>query len=74
MVGEPIETFCVEGVWRNAVGRGRPLPGEYGSRESAIEVGRDEARVRGVVHVVRAVDGSVIERNRYPRRSEELPS
>jgi hypothetical protein len=74
MVGEPVETSCVDGVWRNSVGRDRPLPGEYRSRESAIEVARDEARVRGVVHVVRAVDGSVIERNRYPRRSEEIPS
>jgi hypothetical protein len=74
MVGEPIETSCVDGVWRNSVGGDSALPGEYRSREAAIEVGRDEARVRGVAHVVRGADGSVSERNRYPRRSEELPS
>ncbi|WP_345528873.1 DUF2188 domain-containing protein [Nocardioides endophyticus] len=73
-MGEPIETSCVDGVWRNSVGRDSALPGEYRSRQSAVEVGRDEARVRGVVHVVREADGSVSERNRYPRRSEELPS
>ena len=73
MMGEPVETSYVDGVWRNSVGRDRPLPGEYRSRESAIEVGRGEARVRGVVHVVRGVDGGVSERNRYPRRSGELP-
>ena len=72
-MGEPVETSYVDGMWRNSVGGGCPLPGEYRTRESAIEVGRGEARVRGVVHVVRGVDGCVNERNRYPRRSDELP-
>ncbi len=73
MVGEPIETFCAGGVWRNSIGGRVALPGEYRSREAAIEVARHEARVRGVEHVVRRADGSVSERNRYPRRSTELP-
>ena len=72
-MGEPIETYREDGVWRNSVGRGGPVRGEYRSREAAIEVGRDEARVRGVEHVIRGVDGAVVERNRYPRRSEEIP-
>jgi uncharacterized protein DUF2188 len=73
MMGEPVETSYVDGVWRNSVGRERPLPGEYRSRESAVEAGRREARLRGVVHVIRDVDGGVSERNRYPRQSSELP-
>jgi hypothetical protein len=73
VVGEPIETSYVDGVWRNSIGSDRPLPGEHLSRESAMEAACAEARVRGVVHVGRRVDGSVRERNRYPRRSEELP-
>ena len=72
-MGEPIETCCVDGVWRNSVGGDTPLPGEFPSQEAALEAARREARVRGVVHVVRKVDGSVSQRNRYPRRSEELP-
>lgn len=73
MMGEPVETSYVDGVWRNSIGRSGLLPGEHESRESAVEVGRDLARVRGVTHVIRAIDGSVHERHQYPRRSEEIP-
>lgn len=73
MVGEAVETYGVDDVWLNRVGRGDPLPGEHRTREAAIEIGRREARVRGVEHVVRRHDGTVTERNRYPRRSEEIP-
>ena len=72
-MGEPIETFCDSGAWRNRVGRREPLPGEYRTREAALEVGRCEARIRGVVHIIRRVDGSIEERARYPRRADELP-
>jgi hypothetical protein len=73
VVGEPIETYCEEGQWRNSVDRGGPLLGEYRTREAAVEAGRDEARIRGVQHVIRGNDGAVTERNRYPRRAEEIP-
>jgi hypothetical protein len=72
-VGEGVETYCDDGVWRNRVGGGQSLPGEYRTREAAAEVGRSEARIRGVVHVIRTADGAVAQRNRYPRRSDELP-
>jgi hypothetical protein len=73
MVGEPVETWCMEGLWRNSVGREGPVLAEYPSREAAMEAARVEARVRGVQHIVRDQDGAVVERNRYPRRSEEIP-
>lgn len=73
VVGEPVETYFKDGRWWNSVGPGGPPCGECQTREAAVAVGRDEARVRGVQHVVRDVDGTVVERNRYPRRSEELP-
>ena len=72
-MGETVETFCDGTSWRNRVGRGEPLPGEYRTQEAAAEVGRGEARIRGVLHVIRREDGSVLTRNRYARRSEELP-
>ena len=72
-MGEGVETYYEGDVWRNRVGSAGPLPGEYRTREAAVEVGRSEARIRGVVHVIRRADGSVVERNRYPRRSDELP-
>jgi hypothetical protein len=72
-MGEAVETYFDGEVWRNRVRRRPPLPGEYRTREAAVEVGRCEARIRGVQHVVLREDGSVAERNRYARRSEELP-
>jgi hypothetical protein len=73
MVGEPVETRYAGGSWQNSIGPEGPALGEYPSREAAVEAARAEARVRGVQHVVRGLDGEVIERNRYPRRSEEIP-
>jgi hypothetical protein len=73
VVGEPIETYCNDDLWWNSVGRAGPLLGKYGTREAAVQAGRDEARVRGVQHVIRGLDGTVTERNRYPRRPEEIP-
>jgi hypothetical protein len=72
-MGEGVETYCDGEVWRNRVGRNPPLPGDHRTREEATEVGRSEARIRGVVHVIRRADGTVAERKRYPRRSDELP-
>jgi hypothetical protein len=72
-VGGAVETYGEDGVWRNRIQGRDPLPGTYQTREAAMEVARDEARIRGVNHVVRRSDGSVAERNRYPRRSEEIP-
>ena len=73
MVGEPIETYCEDGRWRNSVGFHGPVTGEFPTREAALEAGRDQARLRGVQHVIRDADGAAIDRRRYPRRSGELP-
>lgn len=73
MVGEPDETWCAEGIWRKSIGREGPVLGECSSREAAHEEGRAEARRRGVQHLVRDLEGAVVERNRYPRTSEEIP-
>lgn len=72
-MGEAVETYFEDGVWRNRVCGRAPLPGTYETRDAALEVARHEARIRGVDHVVRRTDGTVAERNRYPRRSEEIP-
>ncbi|HEU5037656.1 MAG TPA: DUF2188 domain-containing protein [Nocardioides sp.] len=73
-MGEPVETYRDGDVWRNRL-RGRDaLPGDHPTQEAAAEAGRCEARTRGVVHIIRRADGTVAERNRYPRRSSELPA
>jgi hypothetical protein len=73
MVGAVVDTYFDGEMWRNRVGAGDPLPGEHRTREAAAEIGRNEARLRGVQHVVRRRDGSIEDRRRYPRRSDELP-
>lgn len=72
-MGEPVETYYADGAWRNRLRGREPLPGEFRTREAATEVGRSEARIRGVVHIIHRADGSVAERSRYPRTSDELP-
>lgn len=72
-MGGAVETYCEDDAWRNRIRGSDPLPGTYTTREAALEVARNEARIRGVDHVVRRADGTVAERNRYPRRSEEIP-
>jgi hypothetical protein len=72
-VGEDVETYWDGRAWRNrVVGRGE-LPGEHTDAEAAIDAGRTEARIRGVEHVIRRTDGTVADRRRYPRTTEELP-
>jgi len=72
-MGVAVETYYEDGVWRNRVVGGSPLPGVHPTREAAIEASRTEARIRGVDHVIRRSDGTVEQRNRYPRTSAELP-
>jgi len=72
-LGEIVETYCVDGMWRNRVSGREPLPGQFETCAAATEIGRAEARVRGVQHVIRRIDGSVAERNRYAREADEIP-
>jgi hypothetical protein len=72
-VGETVETYLDNGQWRNRISGRDPLPGAYRRQEAAVEVGRAEARIRGVEHLIRNDDGMVVERRRYPRRPEEIP-
>jgi hypothetical protein len=71
-MGEPVETYLDDDGWKNRIGSDPPLPGTHRTREAAVEVAQDEARVRGVLHVIREPDGSVADRRRYARRSDEL--
>jgi len=73
MAGRKLVTYCVDGTWRNRIDDRDPLSGEYPSREEAVADGRTEARTRSLEHVIQRTDGTVAERNRYPRLSEEIP-
>lgn len=73
-MGEDVETYWDGEAWRNRIGGGAPLSGGHPDLETAVSEGAAEARLRGVVHLIRRVDGTVADRRRYPRRSSELPS
>ena len=60
MPGE-VETYYEDGRWKNAIVPGEDLGGPYDSREDAVAAGREAACERGVEHVVRDEEGTVID-------------
>jgi hypothetical protein len=61
MTSGEVETYFENGQWKNAVVPGEDIGGPYATREEAISAGRQAARERGVEHVVRDEEGSVVE-------------
>jgi hypothetical protein len=61
-----VETFHVDGQWWNRVeGQGDDRQGPYGTKDAAVEDGRDMARKLKVEHIIRGLDGRIHERNSY---------
>lgn len=62
-----IETYFQDGQWKNRPqGQGR-ASNTHETKSKAESVGREMARDRGVEHVIKKKDGTVGERNTYPR-------
>jgi hypothetical protein len=61
MTSGEVETYFENGQWKNAVVPGEDIGGPYATREEAISAGRQAARERGVEHVVRDEEGSVVQ-------------
>ncbi len=54
-----VETYPRHGLWHNHLhAADGGFLGTHASRDEAVEAGRQEARWRGVPHVVREADGS----------------
>jgi len=51
-----VETYPVEGKWRNRIAGNPGFLDEFGSLEEAVLVGRDHARELQVEHIVRNQD------------------
>ena len=68
-----IETYHVDGKWRNRVEALEDLPGEYDRKDEAVRVGRDEARDRKVEHIIHNLDGTMHERNTYGHDPRNIP-
>jgi Uncharacterized protein conserved in bacteria (DUF2188) len=61
MTSAEVETYYEQGAWKNAVVPGEDLGGPYPSRDEAVAAGREAARERGVDHVVRDEEGTVVD-------------
>lgn len=68
-----IETYHEGGVWKNRVQGGQKASNTAGTKADAQAVGRDMAVDRGVEHVIKKLDGTIGERNTYPRSRDRHP-
>ena len=62
-----VETYHEDGKWKNrATGSSRALS-VHQTKSEAEAVGREAASRRGVEHIIKKRDGTIGERNTYPR-------
>jgi hypothetical protein len=62
-----IGTYNEGGVWKNRAQGGARASNAAAAKAEAQAVGRQMAIDRGVEHVVKKLDGTIGERNTYPR-------
>jgi Uncharacterized protein conserved in bacteria (DUF2188) len=68
-----IETFHVDGAWRNRVEAGETYQETYAKKDDAVDAGRDLARAAKVEHIIRNLDGTIGERNSYGNDPRNIP-
>lgn len=68
-----IETYNEGGVWKNRVQGGKQASNTAGTKAEAQATGRRMAVDRGVEHVIKKLDGTIGERNTYPRSRDKNP-
>ena len=67
-----IETFFQAGRWRNRILSVHVLPTQYRTREEAAAAGRRLAWTAKFDHVVRDIDGTMVQRRPYDRDRPDL--
>ena len=60
-----IHTVWKDGEWQNEVEGGDRIPGDYATKDEAVEAGRSRAFADGTEHVIHNQDGTISERNSY---------
>src|SRR5687768_3396560 len=68
-----VETYYVDGKWRNRIEGNPGFLDEFGSREEAVLVGRDHARELQVEHIVHNQDGTIGQRSSYGQDPRSIP-
>lgn len=69
-----IETYNEDGVWKNRVQGGQRASNTADTKADAQAAGRQMAINRRVEHVIKKRDGTIGERNTYPRDRDKYPA
>ncbi|MGC4807608.1 DUF2188 domain-containing protein [Micromonospora sp. DT233] len=70
-----IETYYEDGQWKNRPEGNQRASSTHETKGEAQEPGREMAKERGVEHVIKKTDGTITEKNTYPRSRDprEIP-
>jgi len=60
-----VETFHEDGVWRNRIQGHQVLDDRFARKTDAVEVGRDLAKSLHVEHIIKGLDGRIMDRSTY---------
>ncbi|HWI42005.1 MAG TPA: DUF2188 domain-containing protein [Nocardioides sp.] len=69
-----IETYFEDGQWKNRPQGNDRASNVHDRKTDAQAAGRDMARDRGVEHIIKKQDGTIGERNTYPRSRDPKDS
>lgn len=69
-----VETYYEDGDWKNKVEGNSRASNAGGTKAERQAAGRDMAIDRGVEHIIRKQDGTIGERNTYPRSRDPRQS
>ncbi|GGP54170.1 DUF2188 domain-containing protein [Saccharothrix coeruleofusca] len=68
-----VETQFEDGRWKNQVEGGERASNTAATKAEAVSEGRRMASDRGVEHVIKKQDGTIGEKNTYPRDRDPNP-
>ncbi|AUI53660.1 DUF2188 domain-containing protein [Arthrobacter crystallopoietes] len=73
MTNPAIETYWEDDEWKNRrQGEDEPFAVAK-TKEAAVELGRDAARIEQVEHIIKNQNGQIGERNSYGRDPRNIP-
>jgi uncharacterized protein DUF2188 len=65
MTSKPIHTVFADGSWRNKREESDGYLSQHGTKEEAVEAGRQQARSDQTEHMIHNQEGVIAERNSY---------
>ena len=68
-----VDTYYEDGQWKNRVEGNSRASNVHERKADARAAGRDMAIDRGVEHVIKKMDGTIGEKNTYPRSRDQHP-